>query len=154
MKLPKITDLSSVHIDTQNLLSDSATALSQRSVQLQALLNANLTRNNTNLGSSLPVILSLARLEPDTLNEWMQLQSAIAERFMEQNQQWLAGMQQIAGDAGQIKKANTLSKFMEQQCDIVGQWVALVSTQSTNMMGQLENIQVDIGYWMAQKAQG
>lgn len=139
--------------DTQNMMANSAALLSHRTTQLQALLNASLTRHNKTLGASMPMLMSLAKLDHDTLSELLQLQNAINARFMEQNKQWFEGLQQIANEAGQLKKANTLSKFMEQQFDLVGQCVSLFSNQSTNLVSQLENIQIDIGYWITQKSE-
>lgn len=137
--------------DFHVMMSNSAVALTQRTSQLQNLFGSSMARCSNSVSGSMPVLMALARLDPDTLQELFDLQSAIADRFREQNDQWVQGLNRIAGEASQLKKTNTVSKFMEQQCNLVGQWVALWLSQSTNLATQMENIQVDVAYWIAQK---
>ncbi|WP_432696402.1 hypothetical protein ACQUQP_17945 [Marinobacterium sp. YM272] len=154
MKLPRtIPHDPDLKLSPQALFVNSAAAMSNRTSQLQTLVNNSLNLQSTSLSRGMPFFMSLAKGEPDTLSELFQLQQAIAGRFMEQNEQWMQGANQIANEASQLKKANTLSKYMEQQCDLVGQWISLMTIQSTNLASQLENIQVDLAYWISQKTE-
>jgi len=147
----KLTDANLALADTQALVTNGALALSHRTTQLQKLLNASLTRQSHCLETGMPAFMAMAKFDPDTLGEWFELQNAIADRFVGQGEQWIQGIRQIAEEAAELKKANTLGKYMAQQCALVGQWVSLLSTQTTNVTEQLENIQIDVAYWLSQK---
>jgi hypothetical protein len=90
-------------------------------------------------------------LEPETWEELLQMQSAILQRLEQQQRAWLEGCAILMQDYAQIKQANTLSKLVEKQCNLVTQWNQLLGDQATNLMGLQENIQVDYGYWASQK---
>ena len=51
----------------------------------------------------------------------------------------------------QIKGANTISKLAEREGNIVAQFVQLLGAQGTDLIGLLENIQVDYSYWVHEK---
>jgi hypothetical protein len=93
-----------------------------------------------------------ARLgDPQVWGEWMQLQSAVAQRLRRQQQNLGKGCAVLAEDYSQLRHANTMSKLMEKQFNLVSQWNALIGSQATNLIELLENIQVDYGYWASQK---
>ncbi|BCL77076.1 hypothetical protein JHS3_28120 [Jeongeupia sp. HS-3] len=102
--------------------------------------------------NSLAVATSLpAYLDPQTLVEAWGLQQAVAQRLQKQNQQWWDGMKLLYEESGRLGKANTMSKFFEQEYNLYAQFGSLVSDQLTSLMGLMENVQIDYGYWMAQK---
>ncbi len=90
---------------------------------------------------------------PSVWSEWTQLQAAITQRLYDQNQDWHKGCAILVEDYGQLKQANTMSKLMEKQGNLVSQSAALLTSQTTNFVALLENIDVDFGYWMSQKIQ-
>ncbi|GJJ04546.1 hypothetical protein RugamoR64_50840 [Duganella rhizosphaerae] len=90
---------------------------------------------------------------PTVWSEWTQLQAAIAQRLYDQNQDWHKGCAILVEDYGQLKQANTMSKLLEKQGNLVSQSAALLTSQTTNFVALLENIDVDFGYWMSQKIQ-
>lgn len=40
-------------------------------------------------------------------------------------------------------------KYVERECDVMGQWNALISQQITNWTELMENIQTDYDYWIS-----
>jgi hypothetical protein len=44
-----------------------------------------------------------------------------------------------------------MSKFVERECNIAGQAIALVMKQVTDIAGLEENIEVDYAYWVSEK---
>lgn len=100
--------------------------------------------------------IGTAELVPQMMNletweELLQMQSAITERLQQQNEAWFKGVARLMKDYAQLKRANTMTKLFEQQFNIMGQWGQLLSVQTTNLMNLQENIEVDFGYWVAQK---
>ena len=89
--------------------------------------------------------------DPQVWGESLQLQSAVVQRLQQQNQDWLKGCAVLMQDYAQIKHANTMTKLVEKQCNLVLQWSQLLSNQATNLIGLMENIEVDYGYWASQK---
>lgn len=95
--------------------------------------------------------LSAHIADPEMWDESMQLQRAVAERLQEQTENWFKGCAILMQDYVQLKQANTMSKLVEKQFNLVTQWSQLISDQTTNMIELLENIEVDYGYWASQK---
>lgn len=89
--------------------------------------------------------------EPETWEELTQMQGAILQRLEQQQRAWLEGCAILMQDYAQIRQANTLSKLVEKQYNLVTQWNQLLGDQATNLMGLQENIEVDYGYWASQK---
>jgi hypothetical protein len=97
--------------------------------------------------------LSIRLADPEVWGEWLQLQTAVAQRLQKQNQDLGKGCAILADDYSQLRHANTMSKLMEKQFNLVSEWGALISSQATNLVELLENVQVDYGYWVSQKVQ-
>lgn len=87
----------------------------------------------------------------DAWHELLAIQQAVLKRCQQQQQDWVDGCAGVAQEYGQLKLANTLSKFIEQEYNVVAQFNALVVKQAASWAGLLENIQVDYAYWIAQK---
>jgi hypothetical protein len=91
--------------------------------------------------------------DPTIWSDLLQLQTAIWLRLQKQNQDWQKGCKILAADYAQIKQANTMSKLLEKQCNLMSQSALLLTNQGTNFVALLENIDVDYGYWASQKLQ-
>jgi flagellar hook-length control protein FliK len=89
--------------------------------------------------------------DPQTWQELLAMQAAVWQRLRQQQADWTAGCTQLIQDYGQLRQANTLSKFVEQEYDAVAQFGALVKSQAADLAGLVENVQVDFGYWVSQK---
>ena len=93
-----------------------------------------------------------ARLgDPQVWGEWILLQSAVGQRLRTQQQILGKGCAVLAEDYSELRHANTMSKLMEKQFNLASQLGALISSQATNLVELLENVQVDYGYWASQK---
>jgi len=92
-------------------------------------------------------------MDPQIWSDLLQLQAAVMQRLQQQNRAWLKGCAILMEDYAQIKQANTMSKLVEKQYNLMAQWSLLIGNQATNMIGLQENIEVDYGYWASQKLQ-
>ncbi|HYD80533.1 MAG TPA: hypothetical protein VEC06_12055 [Paucimonas sp.] len=99
----------------------------------------------------LTAALTTHLMDPQIWNESLQLQAAVMQRLQDQYRDWLKGCAILMDDYSQLRQANTMSKLVEKQCNLVTQWSQLVTVQATNLVGLMENIEVDYGYWVSQK---
>jgi hypothetical protein len=86
-----------------------------------------------------------------TWGELLHLQEAFGRRLIQQNQTWLQGWAELFHQREQLTSANTLSKFAEQEFNLVGQLGQLVGDQVTNFLALLENAHVSYSYWIHEK---
>ena len=120
-----------------------------RAQKMGLMMGQLITRSLSNQAASATVLPT--RLDADTLREVALIQQAVFKRVQQQQKDWLEGCQGIAQEYSQLKLANTMSKFVEQEYNIVAQMGALVSSQTASWVGLMENIQVDYAYWISQK---
>jgi len=90
-------------------------------------------------------------INSETWHELLQLQEAVRQRLQQQQQNWWQGWAAWAQQCTQIKNANTMSKLVEQEFNLIGQIVQLVSAQATSLATLQETIEVDYGYWVHEK---
>ena len=94
----------------------------------------------------------LARgLDAGTIMELVSMQDAVLARYKALSAGWVQGWQAWAKYADQLKGANTMAKFVERECNIAGQAMALLMKQMTAISGLQENIEVDYAYWVSEK---
>jgi hypothetical protein len=79
------------------------------------------------------------------------MQQATIDRLMQQQLNGWNGFMQLMQERKQLKQANTLSKWFEQEYNWFANISALMASQTTNLVNLMENIQFDYGYWMAQR---
>lgn len=121
----------------------------QKMNMLVGELLARSVRNQVSSAAVLPI-----SLDADTWSELSQIQQAVYRRVQQQQKDWVQGCENIAQEYSQLKLANTMSKFVEQEYNIVAQFGTLLSNQTASWLGLMENIQVDYAYWISQKHQG
>jgi hypothetical protein len=92
-------------------------------------------------------------LVPSLLSEGLELQHAIVQRLAAQHAQIVQGVDELAEDVGGLKKANTMSKLMEQEYNLFAQLGSMLVGQATALMELLENIQISYGYLLTRKTQ-
>lgn len=75
-------------------------------------------------------------------------------------QQWLALQVQWAGDVAelgeemaQLRRAETVSRYAAQELNLVQQTLALGAQQLGATLQLMENVQNNVGYWLAQRAE-
>nr|WP_315400174.1 hypothetical protein [uncultured Duganella sp.] len=100
---------------------------------------------------ALTLALTTRLWDPAVWGESAQLSAAVAQRLRSQGLDWRQGCTILLEDYGQLRQANTMSKLVEKQCNLTMQFGQLLSSQATNFLALLENIDVDYGYWASQK---
>lgn len=86
--------------------------------------------------------------------EALQMQQAVFQRLGALQSQFMEDLAELAVGAASMKKANTLSKLMDQEYDFVAQFNALLTGQVTSLVELLENIQVGYGVLLARRVEG
>ncbi|ABM40180.1 hypothetical protein [Polaromonas naphthalenivorans] len=137
----------------QQVVPESSKPAPLRHVQTIVNLSNQWAARNAN-NSAISAGLLPHAMDADTWKELLAMQAAVLQRLQDQQKSWVAGVTSLAQDYAQIKQAKTMSKYAEQQFNLIAQFGQLVSAQATALMGLQENIQVDYGYWAAQKQQG
>lgn len=120
-----------------------------RAQKMNMMVGQLLARSVSNQVSTAVVLPT--SLDPDTWSELSMIQQAVLRRIQQQQKDWLQGCENIAQEYSQLKLANTMSKFVEQEYNIVAQFGTLVSNQAASWFSLMENIQVDYAYWISQK---
>lgn len=115
----------------------------------QLLLQQMLARGMANQVATATVLPM--QFDADTWNELVSMQRAVADRLSQQQRDWAQGLTEIVQDYSRLRLANTLSKFIEQEYNLGAQLGALMTSQVSQFVDLLENVQVDYGYWIAQK---
>jgi hypothetical protein len=85
--------------------------------------------------------------------EGLKFRQAVWNRILENQKSWFTGIADIIQEYKELKDANTLSKHVEQECNVIGQWSALMTRQIADWAEMMENIQTDYDYWISQKKQ-
>ncbi|MQA18995.1 hypothetical protein [Rugamonas rivuli] len=142
-------------LDSSGLVAESAAIASNAIAPLAHAMTAQrlVQKDAAHLINNSTVSLALAaRLwDPVVWSEWTQLQAAIMQRLHAQNENWHKGCAILIEDYGQLRQANTMSKLVEKQSNLMSQSADLLTSQATNFVALLENIDVDYGYWASQK---
>jgi hypothetical protein len=86
-----------------------------------------------------------------TWGELIEMQQAVVQRLMLQQQALLQGMAAWNRERAAMKAANTVTKVVEQECNLIAQIGILLSDQMTNLVALQENIEVSYAFWLNQK---
>jgi len=89
---------------------------------------------------------------PQIWLELCQMQDAVWQRQCRLQDSWLQGWLDWANEFRQARGANTVSKLVEQEFDLVAQWHELVSGQVTDVVSLLENLEINYAYWVNEKS--
>lgn len=123
-------------------------AAAQRALTLQTLMGEWAMRT----GGTAAKALTLApfSFDPQVMTELVQLQSAIAQRLQAQQQVWVQQWSGWLQERGQVRRANTVSKLVEQEFDLLARFVLLLSDQMLDLVTLQENVEVNGSYWVQQ----
>lgn len=102
-------------------------------------------------GSTATAQLLAFGIDAETWNQVLQMQVAALQRLHVLQQGWLKGWIAWTRYADQTKGANTMSKLVEREYNIVAQFTQLLTEQVTGLMELQENIEVGYSYWVAEK---
>jgi thioesterase domain-containing protein len=119
-------------------------------MQKAATLLSNWAARAAGNGISTTTLLA-CRMDPQMWTELWHMQEAVWRRQCQMQHKWLQSWTAWTNECTQIRGANTMSKLVEQECDLVAQLHELLSDQATDLVTLLENIQVDYAYWVDEK---
>ena len=86
-----------------------------------------------------------------TWRELFDMQRAIWGQLHRQGQDWHQGLADWGQEWVELKAANTMSKLVEQEFNLIAQFGQLMSQQATDFVTLMESVQVGFGYWVSQK---
>lgn len=66
--------------------------------------------------------------------------------------QWLQGLTEWGQEAAELRHANTVSKQVDQEMNLIAQAFALCTNQATAAARLLENTQVNVAWWLEKRA--
>jgi hypothetical protein len=95
-----------------------------------------------------------APFDPRGAAEAMALGLAFWEQWLGLQAQWTDGLAALAEEAGELREANTLSKAVAQEVNLMQQALALGSVQAGLTLQLLENAQNNLGFWLARRTAG
>ena len=122
-----------------------------RTMALQSLVKQLVTTQTAqamHAAAALPALL----LDPDAMRQAMAMVNAVAQQWMSLQAQWIQGLTELGQDMGRIRETNTVSKFVDQEFNFVQQAIDLVSDQATATVRLWENTQIDVAWWLSQRA--
>ncbi|HSV77865.1 MAG TPA: hypothetical protein VLK85_01495 [Ramlibacter sp.] len=124
----------------------------QQAQAFATLIGQSLARSGATAAASATLLPLASRA--DVGAEWIDLQFAVLQRAGEMQQQWMGSWQAWLREYAELPLAETLSEHMEQQYNLVEQFAAQLKSQAADVVEFAENVQVDYGYWVAQKTRG
>lgn len=84
--------------------------------------------------------------------EALALAGAVVQQWMTLQAQWLQGLTELAQEMGEVRQVNTVSKYVDQEMNLVQQSLGLASNQMAATARLMENIQVNVAWWLNQRA--
>jgi hypothetical protein len=87
----------------------------------------------------------------DLPSELLRMQQAALKQLCQMGQDWLRGLDAWTSECTVIKPANTMSKIVGQEFNLIGQFGQLLSDQATDLVNLMERVQVGYGYWVQEK---
>lgn len=85
---------------------------------------------------------------PQTWQVLFHLQQAILEQMQQQQKDWLSGWEDWLEEFAQIKRVNTMSKLVEQEFNLLAQFVLFLQERATSFVKLQENVEINYGYWI------
>ncbi|WP_123834120.1 hypothetical protein [Methylobacterium currus] len=89
--------------------------------------------------------------DSDTIGELYEMQGAFVKQLWKIDQDWRAGLMRIYEGSLSLRKANTLSKVIEQDFNLIGQYGDLATNYMTSVATLVENTNVGYSYWLSKK---
>jgi hypothetical protein len=93
-------------------------------------------------------------LDARNLDELYGMNQASWQRLRDLQTGWAADWTAWLDYASTLKGANTTSKLVEREGNILAQAVAQINAQATDLAGLLENIDVGYSYWLQETLAG
>jgi len=122
-----------------------------RAWSLQSLVGHLVVNQSTQAVQATAALPALA-LDSTAASEGVAMAEAVCRQWMSLQAQWLEGLAELGQEMAEFRHVNTMSKYVDQEVNLVQQSVALVSTQATATVRLLENIQVNVAWWLSQRS--
>jgi galactokinase len=87
----------------------------------------------------------------ETWSALLEMQRALQDQLHEQTIDWFKGLAAWGRECAQLRAANTMSKMVEQDFNLLAQFGQLVGDQATNVANIFESAQVGYAYWVSEK---
>lgn len=121
-----------------------------RALTLHSLMTQLATRQSARAMQAVTLLPAL--LDPRTMGEGLAFATALWQQWQSLQAQWLEGVSELAEGMGEIRHVNTVSKFADQEADLVQQSMDLITAQATATIRLVENLQVNVDWWLSQRA--
>jgi hypothetical protein len=88
---------------------------------------------------------------PQIWLEMWQMQESVWQRQLRLQNSWLQGWVDWTNESTQARGANTMTKLVEQEFDLVVRWQQLLRDQATETASLLENLEINYAFWINEK---
>ncbi|MGE7414333.1 hypothetical protein [Methylobacterium tarhaniae] len=134
---------------TEHVLPVAAAAPAGAPLRRAVLVSELATRSAANAVGTAQLLAE----SPDsrTINELYEMQGAFVKQLWKIDQDWRAGLMRIYERSLLLRQANTMSKVVEQDFNLIGQYTDLVSNYTTSVATLVENTNVGYSYWLTKK---
>ena len=122
-----------------------------RAWSLQSLMGHLAVNQSTQAVQATAALPALA-LDSTAASESVAMATAVGRQWLSLHAQWLEGLAELGEEMGQFRHVNTMSKYVDQEVNLVQQSLALVSSQVTATVRLVENIQVNVAWWLSQRS--
>jgi hypothetical protein len=121
-----------------------------RALAAQSLV-AHLASSQSNQAWQAAAALPVLAFDVAGTQQALALAGAVMQQWMSLQAQWLQGLTDLAQEMGEIRQVNTVSKYVDQEMNLVQQGLDLVSNQAAATARLAENIQVNMAWWLHQR---
>lgn len=121
-----------------------------RALAAQSLV-AHLASSQSNQAWQAAAALPVLAFDVAGTQQALALAGAVMQQWMSLQAQWLQGLTDLAQEMGAIRQVNTVSKYVDQEMNLVQQGLDLVSNQAAATARLAENIQVNVAWWLHQR---
>lgn len=90
-------------------------------------------------------------IDSQTVGEFLELQDAAWQKLLALQEKWRQQWTSWYAYAAPAPPCKTLSKLLEREGNIAGQFVQTLSLQVTDAIGLQENIETSYRYWVTEK---
>ncbi len=89
--------------------------------------------------------------DPEVFGEFLELQQAAWQRLIAMQATWLRNWAEFVAEADHVQGANTVSKLVQREGNLVVRFTQILASQMTDMMQLGETMEVSYRYWVSEK---
>ena len=80
-----------------------------------------------------------------------EMAAAIGQQWQGLQAQWAADAAELGEEMAQLRRADTVSKYADQEVNLMQQTLALLASHGAATLQLMENAQNNFGWWLAQR---